>query len=84
MAKKTTAKKADSQESQAQEDQESQNGRKPEKAQTPAPDAPATAAVHSTLKPPPGGAAVRMYRIGHGDCFLIAFAGETPTSRPMC
>jgi beta-lactamase superfamily II metal-dependent hydrolase len=30
------------------------------------------------LKPPPGGAAVRMYRIGHGDCFLIAFAGEDP------
>ncbi|MDW9593542.1 hypothetical protein GOA63_15140 [Sinorhizobium meliloti] len=30
------------------------------------------------LKPPPGGAAVRMYRIGHGDCFLIAFAGEHP------
>ena len=31
------------------------------------------------LKPPPGGAAVRMYRIGHGDCFLIAFAGESPS-----
>lgn len=30
------------------------------------------------LKPRPGGAAVRMYRIGHGDCFLIAFEGETP------
>jgi beta-lactamase superfamily II metal-dependent hydrolase len=30
------------------------------------------------LKPPPGGAAVRMYRIGHGDCFLIAFASENP------
>lgn len=28
--------------------------------------------------PPPGGAIVRMYRIGHGDCFLIAFEGETP------
>jgi beta-lactamase superfamily II metal-dependent hydrolase len=28
------------------------------------------------LLPPPGGAVVRMYRIGHGDCFLIAFAGE--------
>jgi hypothetical protein len=32
----------------------------------------------NALKPPPGGAAVRMYRIGHGDCFLIAFEGETP------
>jgi hypothetical protein len=30
----------------------------------------------SALKPPPGGAAIRMYRIGHGDCFLIAFAGK--------
>jgi hypothetical protein len=28
------------------------------------------------LDPPPGGAIVRMYRIGHGDCFLIAFAGQ--------
>lgn len=27
------------------------------------------------LDPPRGGAAVRMYRIGHGDCFLIAFDG---------
>ncbi|TIP29601.1 MAG: hypothetical protein E5X67_06045 [Mesorhizobium sp.] len=30
------------------------------------------------LKPPKGGAVVRMYRIGHGDCFLIAFDGEKP------
>jgi beta-lactamase superfamily II metal-dependent hydrolase len=30
----------------------------------------------AVLVPPPGGAAVRMYRIGHGDCFLIAFEGE--------
>ena len=36
------------------------------------------AASARALKPPPGGAAVRMYRIGHGDCFLIAFAGESP------
>jgi hypothetical protein len=28
------------------------------------------------LNPPPGGAVVRMYRIGHGDCFLVAFAGK--------
>jgi len=28
------------------------------------------------LMPPPDGAVVRMYRIGHGDCFLIAFAGD--------
>jgi hypothetical protein len=30
------------------------------------------------MRPPPGGAIVRMYRIGHGDCFLIAFASEDP------
>ncbi|WP_165073913.1 ComEC/Rec2 family competence protein [Paludisphaera rhizosphaerae] len=30
------------------------------------------------LIPPPGGAAIRMYRIGHGDCFLVAFDGESP------
>src|SRR4051794_23326145 len=28
------------------------------------------------LMPPKDGAAVRMYRIGHGDCFLLAFSGE--------
>jgi beta-lactamase superfamily II metal-dependent hydrolase len=36
------------------------------------------AAGDGRLMPPPGGATVRMYRIGHGDCFLIAFAGDTP------
>jgi len=29
------------------------------------------------LLAPADGAAVRMYRIGHGDCFLIAFPGKT-------
>lgn len=38
----------------------------------------ASATPTEALKPPPGGAAVRMYRIGHGDCFLIAFDGESP------
>ena len=28
------------------------------------------------LIPPADGAAVRMYRTGHGDCFLLAFAGD--------
>lgn len=28
------------------------------------------------LMPPTNGAVIRMYRIGHGDCFLIAFAGD--------
>lgn len=30
------------------------------------------------LMPPQNGVTVRMYRIGHGDCFLLAFAGEAP------
>ena len=45
------------------------------------PDDPVPAPLPSggeRLIPPPGGAAVRMYRIGHGDCFLIAFASENP------
>jgi len=39
---------------------------------------PEASVAAAPLKPPPGGAAVRMYRVGHGDCFLIAFAGEKP------
>lgn len=34
------------------------------------------AALQDRLIPPPGGAVVRMYRIGHGDCFLLAFPGK--------
>lgn len=33
-------------------------------------------AAEGALIPPSGGAVVRMYRIGHGDCFLLAFPGE--------
>jgi hypothetical protein len=40
-----------------------------------APKKPKTAGVR--LIPPQDGATVRMYRIGHGDCFLLAFPGET-------
>ncbi|MBH5386665.1 hypothetical protein H1B27_10260 [Bradyrhizobium sp. CNPSo 4019] len=29
------------------------------------------------MAPPAGGAIVRMYRIGHGDCFLLAFGGDS-------
>lgn len=32
---------------------------------------------YNGLKPPKGGVAIRMYRIGHGDCFLLAFDGKT-------
>lgn len=31
------------------------------------------------LIPPQDGATVRMYRIGHGDCFLLAFPGKVKT-----
>jgi beta-lactamase superfamily II metal-dependent hydrolase len=41
-------------------------------------DDPPPAAAAERLMPPPEGAVVRMYRIGHGDCFLLAFAGEEP------
>lgn len=30
------------------------------------------------LTPPAGSVVVRMYRIGHGDCFLLAFATDNP------
>ncbi len=39
----------------------------------------ATGRGRGTLHPPRGGAVVRMYRIGHGDCFLLAFDGEEDT-----
>ncbi|MBR1230840.1 hypothetical protein [Bradyrhizobium sp. AUGA SZCCT0182] len=80
MAKKTTAKKAAAKKApkKTKKAKKAKKVASKKKAKKPAPDAPATAAVNSTLKPPPGGAAVRMYRIGHGDCFLIAFAGDNP------
>jgi beta-lactamase superfamily II metal-dependent hydrolase len=37
----------------------------------------AAAAGSTRLLPPPDSVVVRMYRIGHGDCFLIAFPGKT-------
>jgi beta-lactamase superfamily II metal-dependent hydrolase len=37
---------------------------------------PATTTPSVALDPPKGGAIVRMYRIGHGDCFLLAFGGD--------
>src|SRR5262245_7483015 len=37
----------------------------------------APAAAGGRLMPPEDGVVIRMYRIGHGDCFLLAFAGQT-------
>jgi hypothetical protein len=68
-AKKAKTKKAKTQKSKSKK---SKSGSKPHGGGQ------APAAANSELKPPPGGAAIRMYRIGHGDCFLIAFAGEKP------
>jgi beta-lactamase superfamily II metal-dependent hydrolase len=31
------------------------------------------------LLPPKNGVTIRMYRIGHGDCFLLAFPGKKPS-----
>ncbi|MGO7320062.1 hypothetical protein ACCS95_17630 [Rhizobium ruizarguesonis] len=42
------------------------------------PKAKKTTTAGSRMKPSPRGAIVRMYRIGHGDCFLIAFDGAKP------
>ena len=42
------------------------------------PNDPATTPIGKRLVPPAGGATVRMYRTGHGDCFLLAFPGTSP------
>lgn len=41
------------------------------------------ASTPGRLIPDPGSATVRMYRIGHGDCFLLAFPPETAGSDPI-
>ena len=38
----------------------------------------APAAAGNRLIPPKNGVTIRMYRIGHGDCFLLAFPSENP------
>ncbi len=48
----------------------------PAKKTTAAPK-PAATASSSRLLPPRNGAVIRMYRIGHGDCFLLAFDGKS-------
>ena len=53
----------------------------PAKKTTPAPK-PAVSTTDGRLLPPKDGAVIRMYRIGHGDCFLIAFDGKT-ASKPV-
>ena len=48
----------------------------------PNPPAGGGAAAHvPTMQPPASGVKVRMYRHGHGDCFLLAFRG--PAGRPV-
>ena len=40
--------------------------------------------MNTLLVPPPDGVTVRMYRQGHGDCFLLAFPRQTPNNdRPF-
>lgn len=78
MAKKTAAKAGHAKKSKRAKKAK----KKSRNAKEPMPDAARNAAgagaSASAMKPPPGGATVRMYRIGHGDCFLIAFEGERP------
>ena len=38
----------------------------------------ASPVASARLLPPKNGATVRMYRTGHGDCFLLAFDGDSP------
>lgn len=53
------------------------NAAKPTNATKPKkPNVPETAGER--LMPPDSGVTVRMYRTGHGDCFLLAFAGNAP------
>src|SRR5690349_6010555 len=70
--KKTRAKKATSKKTQTQT--KSKTKPKPRPKPTPTPH---DAGAADRLMPPEGGAIVRFYRIGHGDCFLIAFASKT-------
>lgn len=82
MAKKTKAKKTKAKKTKKATPGKKAAKKRAAKKQTsaaekkPVPSTPAPAS--GPLIPPPGGAAVRMYRIGHGDCFLIAFASGTP------
>lgn len=45
-------------------------------APAPPPPEPVPTSTGGRLIPPVGGAVIRMYRIGHGDCFLLALAGD--------
>jgi hypothetical protein len=74
-AKKSTARKTRAKKTKAKKTKAKKTTRT-NKTGAEKPSAPAGPVI--PLKPPPGGAAIRMYRIGHGDCFLIAFAGENP------
>lgn len=84
MAKKAVKKKAAAKKSAASKKTATKKSTKAKKTGSPASppstptSSPASASDDAALIPPPGGAAVRMYRIGHGDCFLIAFASENP------
>ena len=75
VAKKNTAKKGTKKKTGAKKPKTAPK-KKPPKSSAPVP--PPSPADGAPLIPPPGGAAVRMYRIGHGDCFLIAFASKDP------
>ena len=75
MAKKAAAKTGHAKKS--KKAKKTKTGKTKEPAPADADKADGAGASAGAMKPPPGGAVVRMYRIGHGDCFLIAFDGES-------
>jgi len=78
-AKKTAAKKASKAAKQTAKKKPAKTGRKPAKRPaTPVRPAPGNRAGASTglMQPPASGVKIRMYRHGHGDCFLLAFRGS--------
>lgn len=84
VAKKKVAKKAARKANAAKKAtaaKRSRKSRKPAKKKTlprATPTDPVVAGAVARLRPPPNSVTVRMYRIGHGDCFLIAFATADP------
>jgi hypothetical protein len=72
-AKKRTGKKATARKAAKRSTAKKTAAKKPRPGTSapPSGDAPA-----GRLIPPPDGVTIRIYRIGHGDCHLLAFPGE--------
>jgi beta-lactamase superfamily II metal-dependent hydrolase len=77
-AKKTKAKKAVKAARKTAAKKASRAPQKTAAGQGGAATAPASGGPVARLLPPPNSVTVRFYRIGHGDCFLLAFATTDP------